>query len=347
MGKIKTRILNINPDNIDLDKLSIAAEVLKNGKLVVFPTETVYGLGANALDEHAVKKIFKAKGRPSDNPLIVHIAFKSELKDYVKKIPESAKILIENFWPGPLTLILKKKAIIPDATTGGLDTVAIRMPSHPVAHKLIEISGLPVAAPSANISGKPSTTTGKHVIHDLHGKVDIIIDSGLTDIGLESTVVDVTKKPAVLLRPGGITIESLRRFTRVKLHPALVKKTEVDKPESPGMKYRHYAPEAKLIVFSGNEEKTNNAIKQLLTELSKNNMKTAVLSIGKKNFDADLVINLGEDKKEIARNLFNALRLCDSMDVDVILTEAINRKGLGRAIMNRLEKAALYRVIKL
>ncbi len=347
MGKVKTRILNINPDNIDLDKLSIAARALKNGRLVVFPTETVYGLGANALDEKAVKKIFKAKGRPSDNPLIVHIAFKNDLKNYVKAIPQSAKVLIDNFWPGPLTMVLRKKDNIPDATTGGLDTVAIRMPSHSVAHKLIEISGVPVAAPSANISGKPSTTTGKHVINDLQGKVDIIIDSGFTDIGLESTVVDVTKKPAVLLRPGGITIESLRRFIKVKLHPALVKETEVDNPESPGMKYRHYAPKAKLIVFSGDEEKTNNAINQLLIEVSKNKMKTAVLSVGKKNFDADLVINLGEDKREIARNLFNALRLCDSMDVDVILTEAINKKGLGRAIMNRLEKAALYRVIKL
>jgi len=254
---------------------------------------------------------------------------------------------MEKFWPGPLSLIFEKSDIVPDETTVGLSTIAIRMPIHPIAHELIKQAKVPIAAPSANLSGSPSPTRGEHVIKDMLGRVDIIIDGGVATIGLESTVVDVTKRPMLVLRPGGLSIEKLRKYANVCLHPALLKKGKVDKPESPGMKYRHYAPKAKLIVLKGAEEKVKSAIEQMLIDFSDAGLKTSVLTIGKKEFESDCNINLGEKKEDIAKNLFKALRACDDLKVDVIIAEAISNHGLGLAIMNRLEKAAYYHVIKI
>ncbi|MCT4607166.1 MAG: L-threonylcarbamoyladenylate synthase [Marinisporobacter sp.] len=348
----ETKVYEIDPKAIDEEILKVPAKVLKNGGTVAFPTETVYGLGANALDEKAVKKIFQAKGRPSDNPLIVHISKIEEIIPLVKEIPENAKKLMGKFWPGPITIILKRSHRIPDVITAGLDTVAIRMPSHPIANKLIEKSQVPVAAPSANLSGKPSPTKAEHVIHDLKGKVDVIISGGSCDVGLESTVVDMTGEWPMILRPGGITKEDLEEiFEKVEVDKAIEEGNRDLIPKSPGMKYTHYSPKAEVVIVEGNIEETVKEIQKLKKEKEKIGLRVGILCTDETKvlYEEGVVISMGSRKEvtTIANNLFAALRLFDEKDVDRIYAESIDRKFLGHAVMNRMIKAAGYNVIKL
>jgi L-threonylcarbamoyladenylate synthase len=354
---LKTSVIKIDANNIDSDKLSHAAGVLKNGGLVAFPTETVYGLGANALNEKAVEGIFKAKGRPSDNPLIVHISKLDDLKPLVSHVPCMAEILADAFWPGPLTIIMKKSEAVSRIITAGLDTVAVRMPSHPVALELIRLACTPVAAPSANSSGRPSPTRAEHVMEDLSGKVDVIIDSGPVEIGLESTVLDITVNPPVILRPGGITPAQLEnRIGPVNLSPAVLGMSEElpSAPKSPGMKYRHYAPKAKITVFEGQPSRVAEEIIRRHQAYAHNGIKTAILATDEtlglyKSGAAALcnVISMGSrnSPETIAGSLFNILRQLDQSGTEQILAEGIPSEGLGLAVMNRLAKAAAYYII--
>ena len=349
---LKTEILKLDKNNIEADKLGYAAEVLKGGGLVAFPTETVYGLGANALDERAVKSIFTAKGRPSDNPLIVHIADMSEIKRLTSSIPIDVPNLMERFWPGPLTLVFKKSDIVPSIITAGLDTVAVRMPLHPIALALIKESGLPIAAPSANTSGKPSPTTAKHVIDDLLGRVHVIIDGGEADVGLESTVLDLTAQPRVVLRPGGVTPDQLKEVLgEVIIDPALVCSEMQDiTPRSPGMKYTHYSPKAEVLVVEGELSAVVKKIQDLIGVNKDKGLSVGVLATAqtRENYRDVEIISMGsrENPDIIAANLFRALRDFDETNVDIILAEAIDNSGIGLAVMNRLNKAAGHNVIK-
>lgn len=349
---MKTEILHMDINHIDRDKLRYAAEVIKSGGLVAFPTETVYGLGANALDPKAVEGIYKAKGRPSDNPLIVHIADVVSIEPLVNGIPDAAKKAMDAFWPGPLTLIMNKSDHVPERITAGLDTVAIRMPAHPIALALIQESGLPIAAPSANTSGKPSPTEAKHVIQDLYGRVDVIIDGGSADVGLESTVLDVTVNPPMILRPGGITAEQLGKiFKEVVLDPGVARmKTEDSVPKAPGMKYTHYSPKADVIVVEGRMGKVVEQIQILIEQYKQKGTAVGVLTTDQNCFrySGAEVISAGDREKPetIAANLFGILREFDERGVDVILAEAVDSRGIGVAVMNRMNKAAGYNVIK-
>lgn len=257
-----TKVVKIDKEQIDDEKLMEAAEILRAGGLVAFPTETVYGLGANALNEEAAKKIYAAKGRPSDNPLIAHISKPEELAPLVKEVPEAGKKLMEAYWPGPLTMIFPKSDIVPYGTTGGLDTVAIRMPSDPIANRMIALAGIPIAAPSANTSGRPSPTTAEHVYQDMNGKIEMILDGGAVGIGVESTIVDVSGPVPMLLRPGAITIEMLRETVgQVEIDPAIQGPMAANvKPKAPGMKYRHYAPKAELVLVEEKNPETKEVI---------------------------------------------------------------------------------------
>lgn len=278
---MKTVVKKINPENMSSEDFALAAQLLREGKLVAFPTETVYGLGGDAYDKTASARIYAAKGRPSDNPLIVHIAEIGELEKLAVNIPEEAYLLAEKFWPGPMTMILNRKDTVPKETTGGLDTVAIRMPSHPIARRLIIESGLPIAAPSANASGRPSTTKAKHVIEDLDGKIDMIIDGGSSDIGLESTIVDLTVKPALILRPGYITKEMLQEvLPDIGYDKAVLKRVRDDTivAKAPGMKYRHYAPKGQLTIFEGEREKVIARIVSEVREKMKENLRVGILA---------------------------------------------------------------------
>ncbi|HIH72651.1 MAG: Sua5 superfamily-related protein [Thermococcales archaeon 44_46] len=339
-----TIVINMR-DGVDWEKIKIAARFIREGKLVAFPTETVYGLGADALNENAVKRIFEAKGRPPDNPLIIHIAEFDQVYELAREVPEKAKMLAENFWPGPLTIVLPKGDKVPHATTGGLETVAIRMPAHEIALGLIKASKRPIAAPSANISGKPSPTLAEHVADDFYGRIECIIDGGETKIGVESTVIDLTTEPPMLLRPGGLPLEEIERVIgKIKIHPA-VKGRPVKLAKAPGMKYKHYAPEAQVIVIEGERKKVKEKIKELVKEYKAQGMKVGVMATGD-FYEADAYFNIGESEEEIARNLFKALRELDKSGVDIILAEGIEERGLGLAVMNRLKKAAGYRVIR-
>ncbi len=333
-----TRILAISPSAPDPALVRAAAKVINRDGLVAFPTETVYGLGAHALHAKAIAKIFSAKGRPQDNPLIVHVADISELSLLARDIPPEARLLAERFWPGPLTMVLRRKEGVPDAVTAGLDTVAVRMPSHPVARALLRAAKAPIAAPSANLSTRPSPTSAAHVIEDLMGRVDIIIDGGSCAIGLESTVVDLTHRPALLLRPGGITLEMLNEVMAVEQYRQKGK----EPPRSPGMKYRHYAPKAKVIIVEGSPEKVGEKINSLLKEYGR--MRIGVLTTSERWYDSMLTIYLGATEEEIAHNLFAALRSFDRNGIEVVLSESIAAKGIGLAITNRLEKASYERV---
>ena len=332
--------------------IKTAADIIAGGGLVAFPTETVYGLGGDAFDVNASARIYEAKGRPSDNPLIVHIAALEDLYSLTDNVPEKALALAKEFWPGPLTMIVDKKSCVPDTVTGGLSTVAVRLPSHKVARDLIKASGTFIAAPSANLSGRPSPTRAEHVIEDLSGRVDMIIDGGDIEIGLESTIVDLTEDVPVILRPGYITMEMIEDVIGdVRLDKALM--TGVSDgvaPKAPGMKYRHYAPKAELTIIEGERDKVINRINRCVEEGRGRNRKVGVMLTTETYdmVDADVKISLGsgDSNEEIARNLFATLREFDETGVDVIYSEGFGDNGLGQAVMNRLLKAAGHRVIK-
>ena len=266
---MKTIIKKTSVDNIDMDTINQAGEIIRQGGLVAFPTETVYGLGADALNEEAAAKIYAAKGRPSDNPLIAHIADLEMLKPLVEEIPPVAEKLMDAFWPGPMTLIFNKSNLVPKGTTGGLDTVAVRYPNHPIAQALIKAAGVSIAAPSANLSGKPSPTLGEHVIDDMDGRIDMIIDGGMVGMGLESTIIDVTVNPPMILRPGFITYEMVKEIVpdATEDRTIFTKPTKEFKPKAPGMKYRHYAPSADYTIYKGDEVKVAEKIIELANEL--------------------------------------------------------------------------------
>lgn len=348
---MKTDIIKFKGNTKDKIYLKKISDTLKDGGLVVLPTETVYGLGGNGLNKRACKKIYEAKGRPSDNPLILHIAENSQLDELVAEIPDVAKKCIEKFWPGPLTIIFKRAAIIPDEATGGLDTVAIREPSNEIAHAILKAVDFPVAAPSANLSGRPSPTKVEHVIEDLNGRVDIIVDGGHSVVGIESTVLDVTADPPMILRPGKITLEDLREIDEnITIDSATIDSKSGEIPKSPGQKYRHYAPRAEAICFGGRLDKVVNEIKKNISE--NKDKKIAVLATDEtyeeyKNLDIKLLVNLGsrEHLEEVASNLFDALRRCDEENIDIIFAEGFELRGMGLSIMNRLLKACSGKVV--
>lgn len=323
-----------------------AAKFLQQNEVVAFPTETVYGLGANAKSDTAVEKIFKAKGRPSDNPLIVHISNKDQLEELVAEVPSDAADLIDAFWPGALTIIFNNKEnVFSQKVTAGLSTVGIRMPDHPVALAIIEASGLPIAAPSANRSGKPSPTTAQHVIEDLEDRIAGVVDGGETGVGVESTVVDCTGPRPVILRPGGVTKEQLEEVVGiVEVDPSL--KEGKGAPKSPGMKYTHYAPDAPVYLVDG----TRADLQKLVDNKKAEGLKVGVLTTEEfmADFQADVILSIGrrEDLTTVARNLYDTLRAFNKRDVDIIFAEMFPEEGVGLAIMNRLQKAAGYRVIK-
>ncbi|MDG7049660.1 MAG: threonylcarbamoyl-AMP synthase [Nitrososphaerota archaeon] len=340
---MQTKTLRINPKNPSISQIRQAAKIIKSGGVVAFPTETVYGLGANALNSKSVRKIFAAKGRPSDNPLIVHISDIAEVGILADSIPNTAYDLMERFWPGPLTIVLKKSKIVPKIVTGGLDTVAIRMPKNKIAQGLIREADVPIAAPSANVAGRPSPTTAKHVKEDLSGKISLIIDGGPTKIGIESTVVDLSKKTPMLLRPGSVTLEQLREIVgAVRIHPIIFGKKTKTIHRSPGMKYRHYSPNAKIILVEG--ANANQKISQLLRQYKKQGMRVGILSMKKNNAKSDLTRFVGSNPNMIAANLFKSFREFDEKKIDIILAQGISQKGLGLGIMNRLGKAAYKKI---
>ncbi|MBO4289552.1 MAG: threonylcarbamoyl-AMP synthase [Lachnospiraceae bacterium] len=348
---MKTKIITIDGAGCGDEDLLEAARILREGGLVAFPTETVYGLGANALMPEAAQKTYAAKGRPSDNPLIVHIAEKEAVYGVAAEVSEAAERLMDAFWPGPMTLVLKKADIIPKETTGGLDTVAVRMPSHPVANRLIRLAGVPVSAPSANLSGHPSPTEARFVIEDLDGRVDVIIDGGPVDIGLESTIIDLTGETPTILRPGYITRADLEQVTAgVRTDPAIAGPPAEDLvPKAPGMKYRHYAPKAQMTVYGGDPEAVRRRIAKELAAAKLKGLKTGVLCAAEDRpyYSTDVLKcagRMGSDE-EIARNLFRCLREFDEENVDVIFSESFRGGRLEDAIMNRLMKAAGYRLV--
>ncbi len=345
MSKIKTKIIKVDPENLKEERVKEAAKIIKRGGTVAFPTETVYGLGANGLDERAVERIFKAKGRPQDNPLILHIAFKEQLEELVEDIPEEAFKIMEKFWPGPLTLIFKKSAKVPDKITGGLSTVAIRMPDNKIALKIIELAGIPIAAPSANTSGRPSPTNASHVVEDLCSKINMVVDGGSTGIGVESTVLDMSGEIPMVLRPGGITYEDLKLLiNNVELDKSIIKDDENIIPKSPGQKYKHYAPKGEMTVFSGDVENMVSSINYFAKKYIKEGKKVGIMATEetKSRYSKGTVLVMGsrENKESIAKNLFNIIREFDNLDVDIILAEGIDTIGIGRAIMNRMKKAS-------
>ena len=343
-----TFISKIDEKNIDKIEIKKQAEILKKGDTVIFPTETVYGLGANALDEKAVSKIYEAKGRPSDNPLIVHIYDKHQVEELAKDISPKAHVVMDRFWPGPITIILNKKDIVPSRTSGGLDTVAIRMPSNPIAKELLKETNLPIAAPSANISGRPSPTKANHVYEEMNNRVDGIILGGDCTFGLESTVLDLTNDIPTILRPGSVTKEDLESVIgQVNIDPALENKEDNIKAKAPGMKYKHYSPNADVFIVSGGEKEVAEKINALVSENDKNNIKSVILCMEEhKNLYKGDTIILGRDLQEVGSNLFDSLIMADKKGYDVVYTEAFENKGIGRAIMNRLLKSAGYKVIK-
>jgi L-threonylcarbamoyladenylate synthase len=344
-----TEIIKVNPQKPENVIIRKAADIIKKNGLVAFPTETVYGLGANALNSDAVKKIFFAKERPIDNPLIIHIANKDDIYTLAKNIPKETNNLIRKFFPGPLTIVLEKKSIVPNETTAKLSTVAIRMPKNRIAIDLIQASQTPIAAPSANRAGRPSPTRAEHVFQDLKEKVDLILDGGPTKLGLESTVVDLTVETPQILRPGSVTLEMLRPvLKKIELHPSILgNHADLENiPKSPGMKYRHYAPKTKLMVIVGKKENVHFKIEELIHDLHMKKMKVGIASVSMKKYPADHIESLGYSKNEIAKNLFDILRRFDELDLDLIIAEGVDEEGIGLAIMNRLQKASGYAVVR-
>lgn len=345
---MKTLIKEIDVNKPDKDLIAVFASMLASGKTVIFPTETVYGLGANALDEDAATKIYQAKGRPSDNPLLVHVADKEDVYDLVENIDDRAKLLMDKFWPGPLTIVFKKKAIIPDRTSGGLDTVAIRMPSDQVARDLIRRAGVPIAAPSANISGRPSPTKPEHIIRDMDGRVDGILVGGPCNYGVESTIVDLSDDIAMVLRPGSVTLEMLREVLgQVDLDPSLKNKDDNVKAKAPGMKYKHYSPQAQVYIVKADDlEGFAERVDSLCEDNAKKGLKIGVMTM---NYDQHSyqakVFDLGGSDTEVAKNLFDSLISLDKESIDIAYVPYFEERGIGVAIMNRLKKAAAYRII--
>ncbi len=347
-----TKVIKLERESFSPEDIKEAAELLRKGRLVAFPTETVYGLGANALDETAAKRIYAAKGRPSDNPLIVHIAEMKALDELAAEVPEAARKLGEAFWPGPLTMILKKSPLVPDGTTGGLNTVAVRLPSDPIARELIRLSGVYVAAPSANASGRPSTTTAQHVYEDLNGRIDMILDGGPVSIGLESTIVDLTGNAPMILRPGYITKEQLEAVIGpVEYDKAVIAKQMQENvvAKAPGMKYRHYAPKGELTIYEGAQEAVVAAINAEITKRLSEGAVVGVLATDETAtaYIGGTVYSIGsrKDEESIAAHLYRTLREFDEIGADYIYSESFEDNPLSSAIMNRLRKAAGYRTV--
>lgn len=345
--------MKVDSQTLDLRKVRVAADIIKKGGLVAFPTETVYGLGADALNPRAVMNLFEAKQRPLDNPPIIHICNAGDVSKLVKEVSDTAKRLMETFWPGPLTLIFHRSEVVPSVTVAGLDTVAIRMPKHNVALALIKESGCPIAAPSANLAGRPSPTSAEHVIADLDGRVDAVLDAGPTSIGVESTVLDLTADTPQILRPGGTPYEALQEVLgRVELSPFAVadRPLPAEKVRSPGIKHKHYAPKADVVVVEGALSDVVRSVKKLAGSYAERGCRVGILctdeSMG--GYKADVVRSLGSrgDLVGVARSLFRLLREFDAEGVDVIVAESVPAEGLGLAVMNRLRKASGYHIIK-
>ena len=348
---MKTEIVKIDEEQIDQEAIARAGEILKRGGLVAFPTETVYGLGGDALNENSSRLIYAAKGRPSDNPLIVHITNMEALKKIVTEIPPAARKLAERYWPGPLTMIFHKSSAVPLATTGGLDTVAVRMPSHKTARAMIDAAGGYIAAPSANRSGRPSPTVARYVIEDLDGLVDMIIDGGEVNIGLESTIIDLTGEVPTILRPGYVTQDMLTEtLGLVDVDRTILDANSRQAPKAPGMKYRHYAPRGNLSIVEGEPERVVSYINERISALQKEGRKTGVIATDETvaRYHGDDIKSVGSrrDEEVIARHLFRILREFDDDNVEVMFTESFETAGIGQAIMNRLLKAAGHQVIQ-
>ena len=347
---METKVITIDHKNIDEAVLKEAGKIIKDGGLVAFPTETVYGLGGDALNKESSCKIYEAKGRPSDNPLIVHICNMDDLKPIVEEIPEDVYRLAEAFWPGPLTIIMKKSKLVPKETTGGLETVAVRMPSHPVALKFIEYAGGYVAAPSANVSGRPSPTRAKYVIEDMTGRIDMILDGDGIDIGLESTIVDMTGEIPMILRPGYITSDMLEKVLgEVDTDKTILDINCKDAPKAPGMRYRHYAPKGQLTIVEGDVTKTIDKINELTGQAHIKGEKVGIIGTEetRNKYMGDSVKSVGKrnDEEAIARTLYAILREFDDEGVTVIYSESFSECSMGQAIMNRLLKAAGHQII--
>lgn len=350
---MKTIMQTINPESFRDEELEEACRILQKGGLVAFPTETVYGLGGDAMHPEASAKIYAAKGRPSDNPLIVHIADMDALEDIAQSVPEAAVKLADHFWPGPLTMIFPKKGAVPKSTTGGLETVAVRMPSHPVARALIRESGVYIAAPSANTSGRPSPTKAEHVKEDLDGRIDMILDGGAVGIGLESTIVDLSTGVPTILRPGYITGEMLEDVLgEVQVDPAILsqKMNPNIVAKAPGMKYRHYAPKGQMTIIEGDTGKVVDEINRLVKEKTDEGCSVAVIATEetKDAYACANVRSVGSRATEgsIAAGLYDILREMDHIGAEYIYAESFEKDTLGKAIMNRMLKAAAYHVIK-
>lgn len=350
MSVMGTLVRKLDYEAIDPSIIEEAGQIIKQGGLVAFPTETVYGLGGDALNPRSSKKIYEAKGRPSDNPLIVHIARKEALDEIAEEVPPKARKLMEAFWPGPLTMIFKKKALVPQETTGGLDTVAVRMPSDKIAAAFIEAAGGFVAAPSANVSGRPSTTTASHVVEDLSGRIEMILDGGQAVIGLESTIVDMSEGRPVILRPGFITKEMIEQaIGPVDVDRALIAPDSGVRPKAPGMKYRHYAPKADLTIVEGPTEAVIEKINALVEEAESEGAQAGVIATDEtaSRYPRGMVKSLGARcrEEEISKHLFEVLRSFDDTQVGRIYSESFQDASIGPAIMNRLLKAAGHKVI--
>jgi L-threonylcarbamoyladenylate synthase len=349
----KTLVLKVDPQRPEERMIHLAANLIKKGCLVAFPTETVYGLGADALNAKAVLDVFRAKKRPLDNPPIVHVCDVKSVYRLVKKVPANAEKLMKEFWPGPLTLIFRRSETVPSVTVAGLDTIAIRMPRHNVALALIRESGCPIAAPSANLAGRPSPTLAEHVLTDLDGRIDAVLNAGPTSVGVESTVLDLTVDPPQVLRPGGTPHEALKeRLRRVALSPFAVAERVLpaEKARSPGVKHKHYAPKAEVVVVEGELSAVVNRVKELAGSYVENGRRVGILATDETigNYRADVLKSLGSrnDLAGVAKSLFRLLREFDAESVDVIVAEGVPIEGLGLAVMNRLRKASGYHIIK-
>jgi L-threonylcarbamoyladenylate synthase len=349
----KTLVFKVNSENPEIEAIRKAASIIRNGGLVAFPTETVYGLGADALNAETVLALFRAKKRPLDNPPIVHVGRLEDAYRLAVAVPAKAEILMKTFWPGPLTLVFRRSSIVPDVTVAGLDTIAVRMPKHNVALALIRESGCPIAAPSANLAGRPSPTSAEHVLEDLDGRIDAVLDAGPTRIGVESTVLDMTVDPPQILRPGGTPREVLEKVLgRVELHPVAIaeKRVPFERARSPGMKHRHYAPRAKLIVVEGELSAVVKKVSEMADHFRQRNMKIGVLATDEtfSRYRVGVVKSLGSRSQldVVAKNLFRLLREFDIEGVDIIIAEGVPTEGLGLAVMNRLRKASGYKIVK-